>query len=152
MIKENLKLKGDVAIVLKDSTGAVKEQRTITNLVVNSGLAYIISRMAGADKGVMSHMALGSSTTAPTADDTDLLSILGVREALDTTEIAGTNGEQVKYTANFESGDATGAITEAGIFNAETGGDMLCRTTFDVVNKQAADTMAVTWTITLSAT
>ena len=51
----------------------------------------------------------------------------------------------------FEAGDATGAVTEAGIFNAASGGDMLCRTVFSVVNKAADDTMSVTWTITLSA-
>jgi hypothetical protein len=28
---------------------------------------------------------------------------------------------------------------------------MLCRTVFDVVNKAADDTMAITWTVTLAA-
>jgi hypothetical protein len=42
-------------------------------------------------------------------------------------------------------------VTEAGVFNAATGGDMLCRTVFDVVNKAADDTMAITWTVTLAA-
>jgi hypothetical protein len=42
-------------------------------------------------------------------------------------------------------------VTEAGIFNALTGGDMLCRTVFPVVNKGADDTMSVTWTVTLNA-
>lgn len=120
--------------------------------MVNSGLAYIASRMKGTDKSVMSHMALGSGTTAPAATQTDLVSILGSREALDSTTITGTNNEKVEYEASFEAGDATGAVTEAGIFNAATGGDMLCRTKFDVVNKAADDTMSVTWTITLSAT
>ena len=55
------------------------------------------------------------------------------------------------YVSAFEAGDATGAVTEAGIFNAASGGDMLCRTVFSVVNKAADDTMSVTWTITLSA-
>ena len=46
--------------------------------------------------------------------------------------------------------DGTGAITEAGIFNASTGGDMFARTKFAVVNKGAADSMTITWTITVS--
>ena len=41
MINENLKLRGDVAIVLKDKDGKVKESRDINNLVVSSGLTYI---------------------------------------------------------------------------------------------------------------
>jgi hypothetical protein len=38
-----------------------------------------------------------------------------------------------------------------GLFNALTGGTMLARVVFSVVNKQADDTMTVTHTITISA-
>jgi hypothetical protein len=151
MINENLKLSGQLNILLKDKAGNVKEQRDVKNLVVNTGLAYIASRMKDTTKGAMSHMALGSGTTAAAATDTDLGTLLGSREALDSTTISGTNNEKVVYVSSFEAGDATGAVTEAGIFNAATSGDMLCRTVFAVVNKSADDTMAVTWTITLSA-
>jgi len=151
MINENLKLSGQLSIVLKDKAGNIKDQREVKNLVVNAGLAYIASRMTGTAKSVMSHMALGSGTTAAAAGQTDLASILGSREALDSTTISGSNNEKVVYVSGFEAGDATGAVTEAGIFNASSSGDMLCRTTFSVVNKAADDTMSVTWTITLSA-
>jgi hypothetical protein len=148
---ENLKVKGRLSIVLRDKDGNVKDERDVDNLVVNAGLAYIISRMVGTSKSVMSHMALGSGTTAAAAGQTDLVSLLGSREALDTTTIAGTNNEKVVYVASFEAGDATGAVTEAGIFNDSSAGDMLCRTVFPVVNKAADDALTVTWTITLSA-
>jgi len=151
MINENLKLSGQLNIVLKDKDGNVKDSREVKNLVVNTGLAYIASRMVGTSKSVMSHMALGSGTTAAAAAQTDLVSILGSRESLDSTTISGTNSEKVVYVSGFEAGDATGAVTEAGIFNAASSGDMLCRTVFSVVNKAADDTMTVTWTITLSA-
>jgi hypothetical protein len=148
---ENLKVKGRLKIVLRGKDGAVKDEREVDNLVVNTGLGYIVSRMVGTAKVVMSHMALGSSTTAAAATQTDLVSVLGVREAIDSTTINGTNNEKVTYVASFEAGDATGAVTEAGIFNAATAGDMLCRTVFPVVNKGADDSMTVSWTITLSA-
>ena len=41
MINEELKLRGDVAIVLKDKDGNVKDSREINNLVVSSGLEFI---------------------------------------------------------------------------------------------------------------
>ena len=148
---ENLQLSGQLSIVLKDKNGQIKETREVKNRVVNTGLAYIISRMTGTSKGVMSHMAVGSGTTAVAATQTDLISMLGARKALDSTTINGTNSEKVTYIATFEPGKGTGAITEAGIFNAASGGDMLCRTVFPVVNKQADDTMVITWTITVSA-
>lgn len=151
MVNDKLKMTGDVSLVLRGADGQVKETREIKNLVVNAGLAYVISRMVGTAKAVMSHMALGSGTTAAAAGNTDMESILGSREALDSTTISGSNNEKVIYVASFEAGDATGAVTEAGIFNASSSGDMLCRTVFAVVNKGANDSLQVTWTITLAA-
>jgi hypothetical protein len=148
MINEDLKLRGDVAIVLKDKDGNVKDSREIHNLVVSAGLEFICSRMAGTSAGVMSHMALGSDTTAAAAGQTDLLSILGSREALDSSTASNNT---ITYVSSFEAGEGTGAVTEAGVFNAASSGTMLCRTVFAVVNKAADDTMSVTWTITLTA-
>jgi hypothetical protein len=154
MINENLKLSGQLNIVLKDKNGNVKVDRTETNLVVQKGLEFIIDRMTGTSKAVMSHMALGSSSTAEAAGQTDLVSILGARETLDSTSIPTATKHKVVFVSTFEAGDATGAVKEAGIFNHGTAatGDMLSRVVFAVVNKAADDTMTVTWTITLSAT
>ena len=148
MLNDSLKLKGRVGIVLKDKDGNVKETRDIDNLVVDAGLDYIASRMKDATATAMTHMALGSGSTAAAAADTDLGSILGSRETLDSTTVTDNT---VVFVSSFEAGDATGAVTEAGIFNASSGGTMLCRTVFSVVNKAADDTMSVTWTITISA-
>ena len=148
MINDNLKLRGDVALVLKDKNGNIKETREINNLVVTAGLTFICSRMAAASAGVMSHMALGSSTTAAAAGQTDLVSILGSREALDSTNASANT---IVYVSSFEAGEGTGSVTECGCFNASSGGTMLARTVFPVVTKQADDTMSVTWLITLSA-
>jgi hypothetical protein len=149
MINENLKLSGELAMVLRDKNGNVKEERTEKNLVVTTGLTYIASRMKDATATAMTHMGLGSGTTTEAAGQTDLTTLLGSREALDSTTASSNT---IVYVASFEAGDATGAVTEAGIFNAASSGTMLCRTKFNVVNKAADDTMNVTWTITLSAT
>ena len=148
MIKDKLKLSGDVKIELIDQNGHIKETREIKNLVVSTGLTFICSRMADTSSNVMSHMALGSGTTAAAANQTDLVSILGSREALDSTS---TSSNTITYVASFEAGDATGAVTEAGLFNASSGGTMLCRTVFSVVNKGAQDILNITWVITLQA-
>lgn len=147
MINEGLKLKGDVALVLRDKNGNVKEERKINNLIVDTGLNFICDRMKD-DETAMTHMALGSGTTAPAAGNTALESQLGSREALDSSTV--TNN-QIVYISSFEAGDATGAVSEAGIFNAASGGTMLCRVTFAVVNKAADDVLSINWTITLTA-
>lgn len=150
--KERLGLAGRLTLTLKDETGRIKDQREVKNLVVGTGLGFITSRMVGVSSAVMSHMALGSGTTTQASGDTDLESILGSRIALDGTARSGTNNETVTYTATFGPGVATGAVTEAGVFNALSSGTMLCRTTFPVVNKQAGDTLLIAWAITLAAT
>lgn len=148
MIKEGMKISGEVNLVLTGPDGKVKEDRTHKNLVVDAGKDFIASRMKDATATAMSHMAVGSGTTAAVAGDTDLESILGVREAIDTTTVTNNT---VVYSCAFEAGDGTGAVTEAGIFNASVAGTMLCRTTFPVVNKQADDVLTINWTITISA-
>ena len=147
-MQDNLKLRGDVFITVKDKDGQVKEQRHEKNLIVSSGLNFICSRMKDTSDGAMSHMALGSGTTAAAAGDTDLGSLLGAREELDSTTVTDNT---ITYVSSFEAGDGTGAVTEAGIFNAAAAGTMLCRVVFPVINKAADDTMSVTWAITLTA-
>jgi len=149
MMNDGLKLRGDVALVLRDKNGNVKEERKIKNLIVNSGLNFICDRMeSNSAEAVMSHMALGSGSTAAAASDTTLGTQLGSREALDSDTVSSNT---ITYTSSFEAGDATGAVTEAGIFNATSGGTMLCRTVFAVVNKSADDSLSVTWQISLTA-
>jgi len=150
MINENLKLSGQLNIVLKDKAGNVKETRAVKNLVVDAGLAFLASRMVGTSKAIMSHMSVGSGTTAAAAGQTDLVSVLGSRAAISSTTITGSD-KAVTYVSSFAAGNGTGAVTEGGLFNASSGGDMLCRTVFAVVNKAADDVMSITWTVTLSA-
>lgn len=146
-LNEDLKATGSLVVTLYDAQGAIKEERSIPNLIVTVGKNYIASRMTGTTSSVMSHMGIGAGTTAAAAGDTALGTALGSRVTL---SAATPSGSTVTYTATFPAGTGTGAVTEAGIFNALTGGDMLCRTVFPVVNKQVADTIAVTWVVTVS--
>ena len=102
--------------------------------------------MKDASATAMSHMAIGSGSTAAAAGDTALGNQLG-RVALTSTAVSNA---VVTYTATFGAGTGTGAVTEAGILNASSGGTMLCRTVFSVVNKGASDSMTITWTVTVS--
>ena len=145
---ENLKANGQLRVVLTGADGQVKEDHTLKNLVVDTGLNFIVNRMKDATATVMSHMTLGTGTTAAAAGNTTLeTEISGARVALTSTTVTAN---QITYIASFAAGVGTGAVTEAGILNANSGGTMLCRTVLPVVNKQAGDSMTVTWTVTVS--
>ena len=141
MINDGLKLKGKLAISLN---GKIIQE--VDNLVVTAGKGYVASRMKDATATAMSHMAMGSGSTAAAASDTALGNQLG-RVALTSTTVSNA---VVTYVASFPAGTGTGAVTEAAILNASSGGTMLCRTVFSVVNKGAQDSMTVTWTVTVS--
>jgi len=151
MLDDSLKTKGLVEVLLLDADGNIKERREFANLVVNSGLAYIASRMKDATATTMSHMAVGSGSVAAAAADTALGTQLA-RVALDSTSLTTTTAtnDAVQYVATFAAGTGTGAITEAGIFNASSAGTMLCRTVFSVINKGALDTLVITWKVTVA--
>ena len=141
--------KGWVTITKTNEHGEVTEQFEVPNLVVTTGKVYIAGKMIALDTNVpvaMSHMAIGTGTSSPLADDIALGTQTG--RVLLSGALQGTN--DITYTATFPAGTGTGAITEAGIFNASVNGTMLCRTVFPVVNKQAGDTIAVTWKVTVS--
>lgn len=146
MINEHLKVKGELTITLKSQDGVVKKSIHVPNLVVAAGKDYIASRITSNTATVMSHMAIGDSSSSPQSTDTSLQSELGRSEFLS----FAANNNTVTASANFEAGVATGSITEAGIFNSSTSGTMLCRTTFPVVNKEAGDSITISWLITVS--
>ena len=142
MIKETLKVKGRVKVALNDVV--VQE---IDNLVVDTGLAFITSRMTDSTDSVMSHMAVGSGSTAAAAGDTTLGSEEGRVALTSTTD----NADEVVYVATFGAGTATASLREAGLFNASSAGTMLCRTLFaGPITKGNNDSMTITWTITIS--
>jgi hypothetical protein len=152
-MEETLKATGKLTIVLHDENGVVKETRECDNLVVTVGKGYITSRMIGASATVMGFMEVGTSTTAASAGQTALVAaVASSRTALtsSTQATSSTANDSVTYVATFAAGTGTGALTEAGIFNAASAGTLLCRTVFSVVNKGASDAMTITWTVTLS--
>lgn len=146
MITDNVKITGDVKLTLTGPDGAVKDEQHIKNLVVSAGKAFIASRMKDTTDDAMSHMAIGEDDTAANVADTALGNEAG-RVALASTTVTSNS---VEYIATFPAATGTGAIVEAGLFNDASAGTMLCRTVFAVINKGAADTISITWTVTIN--
>jgi hypothetical protein len=145
MFTESVALKGNLSVVLYDENYIVKDQRDVKNLVVSVGKNHIADRMVANTTPVMSHMAIGSGNVNPTTSDTAMNTEVS-RVAL--TSSTRTNNT-IAYITTFGAGVGTGTIAEAGIFNALSGGTMLCRTRFNAVNKGASDVIVITWNVTV---
>lgn len=158
--KNLVELEGSLSIVVTDTiTNTVRQELYVPNLVVSTGKTWIASRMVGVADPIMSHMGIGTSSTTEVAGNTALgaeLTVAGgytgyTRAGL---TIATSSSNVVTYSANFAannpSAPSDGAVLrEAGIFNASSGGTMLCRTTYPIVTKLPADALTITWTITI---
>lgn len=147
-VTEELKATGLVKIVHTNAAGELIKEFNVPNLVVTAGKNHIAAKIAATTNSpaAMTHMAIGTGTSTPGASDTALGTQTG-RVSL-SGSVVSTN--TITYTATFPAGTGDGAITEAGVFNASSGGTMLCRTTFPVVNKASGDTIAITWVVTVS--
>ena len=137
MINEALNLTGHLVISINDEV-----VQDIPNLVVTAGKGYVASRMKDATTTAMSHMAIGTGSTAAAAGDTALGSE-SARVAMTATAVSGA---VVTYTA----GTGTAAITEAILVNAASSGTILARTVFPVINKSASDSCSISWAVTVS--
>lgn len=140
---------GHVSLRLYGPDGQLKETREVDNLVVNAGLAHIADQLSSSPGGAaMSHMAIGTGSTAAAAGDTALGTEIDRNALTSRTD----SGAVVTYVGNWAAGDGTNsALREAGIFNAASNGTMLARAVYANIDKQAADTLEITWTVTFSA-
>lgn len=136
---------GELLVTLLDEHGKVKEQHRIKNLITTAGKTFIAARIVGAPTA-MSHMAIGSGTTAAAIGDTALGGELARVAMASSTSASNV----VTNAAVFGPGVGTGSVTEAGTLNASSAGTLLNRVVFPVVNKAASDTLQVNWTITIS--
>jgi hypothetical protein len=144
----DLHLKGTLLLTLQKEDGSVEVRRK-DNIIVSSGFDFICAQVAGVPAAVMQAIALGTGTSTPVVSQTALATELA-RQAATYAHINGT--QTFTLSSTFNSGAATGAITEAGVFNntAASSGTMLDRVTFSVINKGVSDTLTAQFQFTLS--
>lgn len=145
---EELKLVGSMTLRLQRENGDVEVVHR-DNIIVNNGFDLIVDSLGKATgrPNAISHVAVGTGTTGEAPTQTTLVTEI----ARVSGTYAHTAGTKVfTFTADFPAGTATGALTEAGVFNASSAGTMLDRVVFPVVNKGSLDTLQAVFTFTLS--
>lgn len=144
-MKEGLKIKGELKIH-RISDGKLLVHKK--NLVVDTGLNLIVSRLKDASLNPVSHLAIGEGATAAAAADTALETPVGARKTVSTVTVSGA---AIEIVALFDGATyASSSLREAGIFNALTGGQMISRIVFSSTPLPSTDSLQLTWTLTLA--
>ena len=137
----------NVIFSLYGPDGRLKDERRVFNTVTTAG-KYGAADQIVAAPGLAKPgwMEVGTGTGGTT-----LLNayIAGSRTALDSK--TRTNAV-VTMICTFPAATGTGAITEAGVFDVVTQNtvNLWMYSSFSVINKGAADSLVVTWTLTYS--
>lgn len=139
-------IRGHVLIELFGEDGQLRDSRELGNLIVTVGKNQITDQLLASPAiAKPTHMAVGTGTVAPAAGDT----ALGTESARVALTSKTRSANVLTMVGDYAAGVATAALTEAGVFNAATTGDMGSRATFAAINKGANDTLKITWTWTI---
>ena len=128
-------------------------------MIVNAARAVISARLYGVASAAFSAIGIGTGATAANAADTTLQTEVKA----DGTGASGVHAlpassvtpSSVTTTLTNDTAQWTGtiaitatiAITECGLFNADTNGTMAARQVFSAVNVVNGDSFAPTWKI-----
>lgn len=138
---KQLQIKHNVKIELIGADGRVKETR-ISNTVTTAGKNAIADQLlASPSLAKPQYMAIGTGTPSGTALGAE------VARAAFSTLTRSTN--VVTAVGNYAAGTGTGTITEEGIFDAASVGNMHFSSSFGAITKGASDTLQITHTITV---
>jgi len=151
-MKEKLGLRGEIEILLLDKDGKIKDVRRITNVITNTGKAQTAGLINGVVTTAFTYIAIGTGTTAESASDTALETETHRESATCSRVTTNVTNDTAQLQATFSGYTGTEAVTESGVFDASTGGNMLCRKTFSAINVDwdAGDSLQITWKITVS--
>ncbi len=141
-------LKGHVKITIKsEETG---EERIIEqdNLIVDTGANLLRDFLKGDAVTGITHLAIGTDGTTPSATDTGLIAE-AFRKAI--TDVAFDN-RMLRLTTFIASGDWSGTVAELGLFgNGATDtlgtGTLFSRVTPTAFTKSSTESLTVEWTL-----
>jgi len=149
-----LKLKGNVTFIARDKHGNIKQIETM-DVITDVGKAQVAGLINGVVTAPFQYIAIGTGTTAEAASDTALQTEIARKSATASRTTTNVTNDTAQLEATFSSADGlsgTSNVSESGVFDSSTGGNMLCRQTFTAIalDWDAGDSLQVIWKITVS--
>ena len=154
-VRDNLQIAGQVCLrLLERETGRVVREVTQRNMVTNTGLGLLASRLADptAYDGQLSIIALGTAATAPGSGNT----ALGAEYVRVARYAASRSGPTITVSAFFAAATADCHVREVGVFGGAAtagvpgSGTLFARTLTDADNSAGLYDVSVDWTLSLA--
>ena len=139
-------IKGRAHLQLFGADGKLKEERFIDNTITELMDAQVADQMSDQGDAAIGYMAVGTGS-GQTSASVGLAVSLDRNALTSTTQGAAGADNDVVYVGDWLAADGTGAITEAGILRLDDNTSLMTYADFAVVNKLAADSMVITWTV-----
>lgn len=147
-----IRLSGQIRIQVHDAdSGRLTREIRTHNLMVNTGLAFLIDRAKGDTFNIANFFAVGTGPRTPAATDT-LLDAEVFRSQIATSRRIGSNLWEVK--GFVASGQANGySLQEFGLFAVfdPNTGPMLVRLVHSPITKNTSSTITYIWNGTFTA-
>lgn len=156
---ENMKSLGHIQLVVYGADGAIKGYRQTDNLVVTNGDNVTANQIFGTTLttttsfgGAFKYIGVGSSSTAAAVTQTNLQTQVSSHRQGTVTNgaIHGTAQIQVTFPANRLTNSSAVGIQESGLFDGYNATNLFARQTFTSISVNPADTLQVTWTVTIT--
>jgi len=148
-IKNQIDLDCNVVITVRESLGgAIVKRIRRRNLVVNTGRDLIAGLLKGSSVLYLTHLGIGTSSTAVAATQTALTA--EVYRAAYTQTTLGTGQLKLKYFLASTTANGN-TLREAGLFTNPAGGTMFARATHSAIAKTSSISITYEWTINIGA-
>jgi hypothetical protein len=151
-IKRHCRIKGRVRLKLTGPDGQVKHESLRLNNITALMDRHVADQMSDQGEGSIGYIGVGVGV------GTEIPSQIGLDESLacvvldSITQGSDENDNDVIYVATFGPRVGTGIISEAGLLKDDNNISLMAYLTgFAPINKQVADTLTVTWTVTFGA-
>ena len=157
--RDTLDIKGRLTLQMRNAANEIVREVAANNSIVLSGRDLVAKQFINETIAPISHVAVGTGFTPvdPAADnqlENEIEISPGIfRKAINQIDpsvhltTTADNRKKVLITAELAAEQGNAALTEAGLFNSDTGGVMYNRVVFPEINKTTDFTLTLIWEI-----
>jgi hypothetical protein len=142
--KKKIQTKNNLTIEVYDLNRKLVNVYHGSNLITTLGFKILGSRLVSATYDPMAYIAVGTGDTAPTVDDTTLETETYRQAATISFITTDVTDDTLNMMTIFDI-TADVSLTEAGIFNAASAGEMFARHTFSALDLLEGWQVKVIW-------